>query len=147
MNATIDKTRELTVSLDLVNERLHFLGKTGENEPISIDYIPPLGDNLGYTSLELLLLSLASCIGSTTLPMLRRMNKIIKGLEITSTGVRHEHYPTGFKTIIVEMTLKSPDTTTLDMDKVISLSKETFCPVWAMLKGNVKVDVQYRITI
>ena len=52
-----DKSKEVTASINLLNEKLHFEGKVEGNESISIDYIPPLGDNLGYTSLELLLLS------------------------------------------------------------------------------------------
>jgi putative redox protein len=143
---TKDKNKELTVSLNLVNDRLHFIGKAGENDSISIDYIPPLGDNLGYTSLELLLLSLASCTCSTILPMLRRMNRTINGLEITSSGIRKEQHPTGFKMRTIEMSIKSLDTTAADMDRVISLSKETYCPVWDMLKGNVDIEVKYKIT-
>lgn len=68
-----DKSKELTASIKLLNEKLHFQGMVDGNEPISIDYTPPLGDNLGYTSLELLLLSLSSCVGSAVLTFLRRM--------------------------------------------------------------------------
>jgi len=46
-----DKSKEMVVSIDLLNEKLHFEGNVRGNEPISIDYIPPLGDNFGYTSL------------------------------------------------------------------------------------------------
>ena len=44
----IDKSKELNTSIRLVNNRLNFIGTAGENEPVSIDYILPLGDNLGY---------------------------------------------------------------------------------------------------
>lgn len=54
-----DKSKELNSSIKLVNNKLHFIGSVDNNEPISIDYIAPLGDDLGYTSLELLLLSLS----------------------------------------------------------------------------------------
>ena len=66
-----DKSKELTASIKLLNEKLHFEGVVDGNEPVSIDYTPPLGDNLGYTSLELLLLSLSSCMGSAILTFLR----------------------------------------------------------------------------
>jgi hypothetical protein len=56
-----DKSKELTTSLKLINNKLHFEGLVGDNAPVSTDYTPPLGDNLGYTSLELLLLSLSPC--------------------------------------------------------------------------------------
>jgi len=43
---TIDKSKQLSVSLNLVNDEFHFMGTTESNAPISIDYIPPLGDTL-----------------------------------------------------------------------------------------------------
>lgn len=72
---TIDKSKELKTSIQLINEKLHFKGKVDGNNPVSIDYTPPFGDNLGYTSLELFLLSLSSCIGSAILVILRKMKK------------------------------------------------------------------------
>jgi putative redox protein len=73
------------------------------------------------------------------------MRKTINGLEIHSRGIRKEEHPTGFKTIFVEINLKSSDVNSDDLNKVIKLSEETYCPVWAMIKGNVEVDVKYKI--
>jgi len=145
MNPETDKSKELTASIRLLNEKLHFEGKVDGNEPISIDYTPPLGDNLGYTSLELLLLSLSSCVGSAVLTFLRKMQKTITACEISANGIRREEHPTCFKSISLFINLSSPDTTTEDLDKVLKLSEETYCPVWAMLKGNVEVIVTHSI--
>lgn len=140
-----DKSKELNASITLVNDKLHFMTKAGENEPISIDYIPPLGDNQGYTSLELFLLSLSSCVGSSMLTFLRKMRKTITGFEIHSRGIRREEHPTCFKSILVTIDLRSDDTTDEDLNKVIKLSEDTYCPVWAMIKGNVEVEIKYNI--
>jgi len=140
-----DKSKELTTSINLLNDRLHFEGNVEGNDPISIDYIPPLGDNLGFTSLELFLFSLSSCLGSSVLIFLRRMSKTISGFEIISSGIRKEEHPTGFKTITLQLMVKSPDVTAEDLDKVIKLSEETYCPVWSMIKGNVDIKVEYTI--
>ena len=141
----IDKSKELTTTINLINNKLNFSGNVIGNNPISIDYTPPLGDNLGYTSLELLLLSLSSCLGSSILVFLRKMQKNINGLEIKATGVRKEEHPTCFKTITLELFLRSIDTTEQDLIKVTKLSEETYCPVWAMLKGNVDINVEFHI--
>jgi putative redox protein len=141
----IDKTKELNSSIILVNDKLNFNGIASDNIPLSIDYIPPLGDNLGYTSLELLLLSLSSCIGSAILTFLRKMRKSINGLEIHSKGIRKEEHPTGFKIIYVEINLNSPDVSEEDLKKVIKLSEDTYCPVWSMLKGNVEIEITFNI--
>jgi len=145
MNTETDKSKELTASIKLLNKKLHFEGNVEGNEPISIDYTPPLGDNLGYTSLELLLLSLSSCMGSAVLTFLRKMQKTVTSCEITAKGLRKEDHPTCFKTILLFINLSSPDTTDNDLDKVIKLSEETYCPVWAMLKGSVEVIVIHSI--
>jgi putative redox protein len=140
-----DKSKELTVSLILLNDKLHFEGKVEGNGPISIDYTTPLGDNLGYTSLELLLLSLSSCVASSILVLLRKMKKTITGLEMNATGIRKEEHPTGLKIITLELMIQSKDITSEDLDKVIKLSEETYCPVWSMLKGNVEIKITHSI--
>jgi putative redox protein len=143
---SLDKSKELKTSITLVNEKLHFNGNVEGNHPISIDYTPPLGDNLGYTSLELLLLSLASCLGSSIITFLRRMQKTIKACEINAHGLRKEEHPTGFKSIGIDIQLNSPDITDVDMQKVIKISEDTYCPVWSMIKGNVEIDVRFTIS-
>ena len=140
-----DKSKELITSLKLVNDKLHFEGNVDGNPPVSIDYTPPLGDNLGYTSLELLLLSLTSCIGSAILTFLRKMKKNIGGIEINGRGFRKEEHPTGFKKIVVDIRLTSPDVTEEDLRKVIKLAEDTYCPVWSMIKGNTEVETIFTI--
>ncbi len=142
----MDKSKELTASLKLINDKLHFTGLVEGNNPVSIDYLPPLGDNLGYTSLELLLLSLSSCLGSSTLTFLRRMGKIITAFEIRSTGFRKQEHPTGFSHIIMEMDITSDNLLEAEVDRIVKLSEETYCPVWSMLRGNVTVEVKYNIS-
>ena len=87
----IDKSKQLTASLNLVNDRLLFEGQVEGNSPIAIDYIPPFGDNLGYTSLELMLLSLSSCVGTALLVFLRRQGKVIEHFSIKSDEIGRAH--------------------------------------------------------
>jgi putative redox protein len=141
----IDKSKELNTSIVLVNNKVNFNGVVDGNSPVSIDYTPPLGDNAGYTSLELMLLSLSSCIGTAVLTFLRRMSKTIISFEIVSHGIRKEEHPTGFKTIYIGINLNSPDISGDDLDKVIKLSEDKYCPVWSMLKGNVEINIKHEI--
>ncbi len=141
----IDKSKELHASLKLVNDKLHFIGSVDNNEPVSIDYIAPLGDDQGYTSLELLLLSLSSCLGSAMLTFLRRMNKTITHFEIQAKGFRKEEHPTGFESIHLDISLTSQDASDEDVRKVIALAEDKYCPVWAMIKGNTVVETSFTI--
>jgi putative redox protein len=145
METVLDKNKELKVSVKLVNSKLNFLGFSGDNTPVSIDYIAPLGDDSGYTSLELLLLSLSSCFGSAILTFLRRMKKSIASCDIKATGFRNETHPTGFKKILLNIDISSTDIADEDILKVIQLAKETYCPVLSMLKGNVDIEIRYAI--
>ncbi|NLD94881.1 MAG: OsmC family peroxiredoxin [Fibrobacter sp.] len=141
MSTSINKTEELQASLTLLNDRLHFNGSVENNDPVSIDYVPPFGDNLGYTSLELLLLSLGSCMGSSVLLLLRRMKKDINGFSMNLKGIRRKEHPTGFKTIFVGIVITSTTVTDDDVAKVLKLSEDTYCPVWSMIKGTVEIEV------
>jgi len=142
----IDKSKELHVSLKTMNDKLHFMGRTDDQNPVSIDYTPPLGDNLGYTSLELLLLSLGSCIGSAVLVLLRKMGKTVRGLEIEADGIRRQEHPTSFSSITLTLVVNSPDTTEADLDRAVGLADEKLCPVYAMIKGNVEVIVKRSVS-
>ena len=118
---------------------------TGNHPPIILDYIPPLGDGQGYTPLELLLMSLATCAGATLVTLLRRMHKTVAVLKVQAHGLRRDSHPICFRQITLEFVLTSADTAAADMDKALHLAEETYCSVWAMLKGNVEVKTEYRI--
>jgi len=133
-----DKSKELNAKIVLINNKLNFKGTADSNPSLSIDYTPPLGDNLGYTSLELFLLSLSSCVGSAVLTLLRRMKKEITGFEINSRGIRKQEHPTGFSIIYLDINIKSQNTTVEEAEKIIKMS-EGICPVWSMVQGNLEV--------
>ena len=145
MPTMTDKSKELHASVTLINDKLRFEGTAAGNDPLSIDYTAPLGDGLGYTSLELLLLSLSSCMGSSVLTLLRKMNMKVTKFVIHTNGVRKDEHPTGFGTIGMHIDVASPDMTEEGMQKAISLAEEKYCPVFSMLKGNVTVATNFTI--
>lgn len=141
---TIDKSKEVKSSLSLQNNKVLFKSEIDGNPPISIDYIPPIGDNNGYTSLELFLLSLSSCLGTAILVLLRRMNKGIDSFKIEAIGSRKAEHPTGFKSINIMLYLSSKDISNEEMQKVIKMA-EPICPVLSMIKSDI--DITFDIMI
>ena len=135
----------LNTEIKIVNDKIHFIGKAKDNEPVSIDYSSPIGDDLGYTSLELFLLSLSSCIGSSLALLLRKMNKTVSGLEIKAQGLRRTLHPTSFEKITLEIIITSDDITPQAVDRALALSEDSICPVWAMIKNSVEVITNYTI--
>ena len=145
MKEDTTKKPVLTTEMKRVNQNIHFMGTAGTNEPISIDYTTPIGDGLGYTSLELLLLSLSSCVGSSISLLLKKMNKTILDLSIKANGTRRTEHPTCFEKIVLDITLTSNDVDNNAIDRALKLSEETLCPVWAHLKNGVEIEINYSI--
>jgi len=143
--SNIDKSKEVISSIELINDKISFRGEVENNQPVLIDYFPPYGDANGYTSLELFLLSLSSCLGTSVLTLIRRTGKSVTGLKIDSKGYRKKEHPTSFKMIELKLYIKSSDVENIDIDKAIKVSEDMLCPVWNMIKGNVEIDVSYEI--
>jgi len=141
----IDKSKELKASIELINDKVNFKGSVENNDPISVDYTPPLGNNLGYTSLELFLLSASSCLGTSVLAFLRKMQKSIKKCSVESTGYRKQDHPTGFKKVVMHVKIQSDNISTDEMIKVIKMSEETYCPVISMIKDDVEIEITFDI--
>jgi putative redox protein len=135
----------LTITADLINDKVKFSGVSRDNHEIMIDYTSPIGDDNGYTPLELFLLSLATCSGMTIILLLRKMNKNVLGLKVIASGDRRDANPTYFKSILLTFELESKDVMSDDMEKAIKLSEESICPVWNMVKNNVDISCVYKI--
>lgn len=139
-------SEQLTASASLMNEKVRFKGVSRSNPEIILDYTPPIGDGEGYTSLELVLVSLASCSGTAIALLLRRMRKDVTALTINVSGSRREQHPTYFERIHLEVKLVSKDAEDADLEKVLRMSEESICPVWNMLKGNVEISYEFKIS-
>ena len=137
---------KLNVKLYTVDDKVMFNAAARADSPIVIDYFPPLGTGHGYTSLELLMASFGSCLGTSLLTLLRhRMRKTVRGLSVEVEGEQREEHPKKLECMHVTLTIDADDLAEEDVRKMIALSEEQVCPVWAMLKGNVKVDMAMKI--
>lgn len=133
------------VSMKLANGKLLFKGNSRNNEEISMDYFPPLGDGAGYTGLELLLMSFSGCSATSIVYLLRKMGKTIETVTIYAEGIKREELPRAFREIRIKYIFKSPDVNSAEVLKAVKLSEESVCPVWSMLKGNVEVIPDFEI--
>jgi len=136
------------VTVNLINDKVQFTGisKSNPMRPINFDFKPPLGDGQGYNGLELLLMSLAGCSGTTIVYLLRKMGKNISDFKVNAKGIRRDRPPIKFEKIFLEFLLASEDTLDTDMQKAIQLAEASACPVWQMVKNNVEVTTEYKIT-
>jgi Predicted redox protein, regulator of disulfide bond formation len=132
----------LEAKIQLLNEGVKFKSVVEGKPEVITDYLPPYGDGLSILPLELFLVSFGTCAGGVILPMLRRMGKQVKDFQISVKGKRRAEHPLCFEEINLIVTVTSEDIIEEDVKKVLNLAEEKYCPVWAMMKGNVKITHQ-----
>jgi len=136
---------KLTVTADLINDKVKFSGGSRDNKEVFIDAIQPLGEGDGYTPLELFLMSLATCSGMTLILLLKKMNKTVSELNVIASGERRETLPKYFKSIQLRFELASNNVQAVDIDDTIKNMEEYACPIWNMVKNNVDISSEYMI--
>jgi putative redox protein len=136
----------LVAEVTLVNERLKFECVAESRPTVVVDYTPPAGDGEGITSLELLLMSLATCFGSSLKVILSGpMKRHVQSLHIKAEGDRAQTHPTLFQSISLHVDLVADGLDPETMKSVQSRA-EQICPVYAMLKDSVPIAVDYRLS-
>ena len=127
--------------------RMQLKGKGHTDHEVQIDYIPPFGEDDGFTPLELLMVSLASCSGQTIQLLLKKMGKTIEQLEVLAQGNRRmDKHPTIISDINLQFNLKGEKLDAPSVENAIKMSENQFSPVWAMLKSNVAITWKYSIS-
>ena len=135
------------VTIRLINDKVRFTGVSEANpdHPLSIDYVPPLGDGMGFRGLELFLLSFGGCSATAVVALLRKMGKTVAGFEVKAKGIRSGKPPIRLEKICIEFLLESKDAEEKDLRRAVQLAEESLCPVWQLIKNNVDVVPEYRI--
>jgi len=136
----------IETNVRLINQKVRFEAAAKQNTPVYIDYVPPIGDGEGYTSLELFLMSLASCAGTAVISILRKMGKNLNSFRIYACGNRRDTHPTCFEKVTLRFIICSPNTCEDDVRKAIAFAENSICPVWAMIKNNVEVNCEIELS-
>ncbi len=139
-------TQTLRVEVGDLEGKMNLTGKGHSPFTVSIDYPPPLGEDHGFTSLELLMVSLASCSCHTIKYLLERSGNRIAKIGAIATGHRRvDAHPTVLTRIELDYSLSGDGLGSDPVEKAIRTAEEKMCPVWAMLKGNVEVSWKYAV--
>jgi putative redox protein len=125
--------------------RYHFEGGSEFAESIPVDYPPPNGEGRGHKPTDLLLISLASCSGQTTVSLLQKMRQDVRAFSVRAVGRKKEDHPRVFTDIRLEFRVSGPGLDPAVVEKAIRMSEDKYCPVWAMLKGAVSVTSSFVI--
>ncbi|MGI6153985.1 MAG: OsmC family protein [Christensenellaceae bacterium] len=135
----------LTVKLQSLDDKAMFSTTARDNPQIIVDYFPPVGTGKGYTSLELLMASFGSCVSTTLLTLLRhKMQKTVDGIAVQVIGEVRENHPKALEKMNVTLDIRATDLTEPEVRQTLKAANAV-CPVWAMLKGNVEIDIAVKI--
>lgn len=125
---------------------MRVLAENGKHQ-ILTDYPSQTGAQVeGFTSLELLLASLATCSANTVMALLRRkLNQPVTGVEVQTRGLRRLEHPMVLTEIFLEFAVKGAVAAEA-VETAMREAEDRLCPVWNMLKGGTSIHATYRMT-
>jgi len=131
----------IEIAMSSADDKVKMVSDMPGRAPVVSDYYPPVGTNEGYTGLELLLLSLTSCVSVAVLYILRNnMKKTVTACKASAKGTQRDENPKILETISIEFQIQSPDISESDFATAVRAA-EKICPVWNMLKSGTKIEV------
>ena len=108
---------------------------------INMDATPAyFGEGNGVTPTEMLLASVAGCIGIDVTMILRSYLDSVTKLEIETSGTRKEEAPKGFTSIDITFNIEG-DLSSKQIWRAITLGKEKYCSVSDSLKATITFHV------
>lgn len=100
------------------------------------------GDNQGPTPKQLLLAGLIGCIGIDVTMILDKMKIKIEDLQISAQADNTDDMPRVYENIHLTFKFTGNDLKMKDLERIVSLSKETYCGVSAMLEKHTPISYE-----
>jgi putative redox protein len=95
------------------------------------------GDNDGPRPLELMLMSLGGCTGMDIISILRKKRQDVSNFEVQLQAGQVKDHPHVFTDIVIKYVVHGRDIKPAAVARAIELSRDKYCPAWAMLKKSV----------
>ncbi len=136
-------SEEVTVTMRLA-EGMHFIGEDRAGRTIDLDS-PGEGAGVAPSPMAAVLMSLAGCSGMDVVSIMRKKRQDLRGLEVIASGTRSDQYPRVYTAIRLDYRFTGTSLDPAACQRAIELSRDRYCPVWAMLRPTV--DISYTFTI
>jgi putative redox protein len=128
----------------MLQEGLHFEGSVATGHRIDLD-APGVVGSAGASPMELVLLGLAGCSAMDVISILRKQRLPVEGLDVHVRGQRRNEHPTVFNSIQIEYVVHGTEIDPALVERAITLSRDRYCPVWAMLGPSVPITPAFRV--
>jgi len=97
----------------------------------------------GQTPMQLLLMSLAGCMGVDVLMILQKSRVPVEALEVQVTGVRADTMPKKYVSLELVYEVRGPsEEDQAKLDRAIELSRDKYCSVLHTLDPALDVDIR-----
>lgn len=126
-------------------EDFHFIGSGGEfATELPIDAAAHVGGKgRGYRPPELLMYSIAACMGIHTFEALHKDGKHVRSFEVETGGERREQHPKVYTSITLQFRLKGDDLADKDVRDAIHVALTKTCSVAVMANQAAPITCKY----
>lgn len=135
---------EISVTMRLA-DGLHFVGENAAGLTVDLDS-PAEGAGAGPSPMAMVLMSLAGCSGMDVIAIMRKKRQAVRHFEVRAHGTRDPEYPRPYTAIRLEFRFTGAGIDPAACERAIELSRDRYCPVWAMLRASVAISYTYSIS-
>ncbi len=122
-----------------------YVGKADSNHWVPIDTsAKDDGSGAGTGPMEMVLIALAGCTAMDVESILKKKRADMRKLELEITAERASEHPKVFTKIHLVYIIHG-NVRQVDAEHAVSLSREKYCSVSAMLKSTAEIDHEVRI--
>lgn len=133
------------ITLQRLNDAVHFEAKNDDGNTIHLDGSPDIGgEGKGVRPMQALLMSLAGCSSIDVVSLLKKMRQPLVDMRVEVNGHRVDAVPAVFEKIHMQFFLKGK----LDEEKAkkaIGMSVEKYCSVAKMLDKTAEITWSFEI--
>lgn len=128
-------------------EDFHFIGSGGEFKgELVIDAARHVGGKgRGFRPPELLMYSVAGCMGIHTYEALHKAGKHVTDVEIDTDGERREDHPKMYTKVTLKIRMKGGDLTDADVKNAIYSALTKTCSIAAMVNRVAPITCEYQV--
>ncbi|MER3543869.1 MAG: osmotically inducible protein OsmC [Chloroflexota bacterium] len=125
---------------------MQFEGIAPSGHRLMLDSAPEVGGaDAGLRPMELVLLALAGCTAMDVISILRKKRQDVTGFEVRVRSERAQEHPKVYTHIALEYIVRGRNISPEAVARAITLSKEKYCSVHAMLRSSVPIAYGFRI--
>jgi putative redox protein len=111
----------------------------------STSYGELLVGEMGYRPMELVLVTLAGCMGVDLSHILSKKRQKVQDINIKVVGKRRDEHPRVYEDIELEVEVYGEELNPKAVEDAVKLSVEKYCSVSAMLRNSVNIQVRWKV--